>query len=51
MQTVLAALTDELRRLKAAGIDYVVVRDESLDALRRAAARRLKGGRKGARSR
>lgn len=40
MQTVLTVLTDELRRLKAAGVDAVSVSDESLAALRRALSQR-----------
>lgn len=38
MRTALHVLTDELRRLKAAGVATVAVRDESLGALRRALA-------------
>jgi uracil-DNA glycosylase family 4 len=39
MRTVLTALTDELRRLKSAGVDSVSVSDESLAGLRAAVAR------------
>jgi len=38
MRTALTALTDELRRLKAAGVKTVAVSDESLAALRAAVA-------------
>jgi DNA polymerase len=47
MQTALAALTNELKRLKASGVKTVSVSDASLGALRRAvtvAARRTEGG-------
>lgn len=39
MHTALTALTDELRRLKAAGVKTVVVSDESVASLRRAVER------------
>lgn len=40
MRAALTALTDELRRLKTAGVKVVSVSDESMAALRRAAAKR-----------
>jgi len=40
MRTALTALTDELRRLKVAGVRHVSVSDSSLEALRRAAVSR-----------
>jgi len=44
MRAVLQALTDELRRLKAAGVKTVPVAEESLAALRRAVAARRDTG-------
>ncbi|ACB77138.1 uracil-DNA glycosylase [Opitutus terrae] len=43
MHHALTALTDELRRLKAAGVKTVVVSDDSVAALRRAVAKRGHG--------
>jgi uracil-DNA glycosylase family 4 len=46
MRNALTALTDELRRLKAAGVKTVAVSDESVAALRRVVAARKAGSRK-----
>ena len=45
MRTALTALTDELRRLKTAGVKTVAVSDESVAALRRVVAARNAGPR------
>ena len=44
MRTALTALTDELRRLKTAGVKTVAVSEESVAALRRIMAARKTGG-------
>ncbi|HEX2852538.1 MAG TPA: uracil-DNA glycosylase [Opitutaceae bacterium] len=44
MRTALLAITDELRRLKGAGVKSVAVSDESLAALRTVVRRRLEVG-------
>jgi len=49
MRAVLQALTDELKRLKAAGVKTVSVSDQSVAALRRAVAARASDGETGAR--
>ena len=43
MRTALHALTDELRRLKTAGVKMVAVSDESVAALRRLVQARARG--------
>jgi uracil-DNA glycosylase family 4 len=45
MRTALSALTDELRRLKTAGVKTIAVSDESVAALRRVVAARNTGSR------
>jgi uracil-DNA glycosylase family 4 len=44
MRNALNALTDELRRLKACGVDRVAVSDDGLKALRRSAGRQPSAG-------